>query len=75
MDMTGQPRLFVTAVEAGHMQVLHEGYHGWSVSTRARRQGDTWQDAPADFYGGLTTEELFDVICATWAHLLGLADS
>lgn len=72
MDMTGQPRLFVTAVEAGHMQVLWDGHHGWSVTVKVRRQGDGWDDTPASFYGGLTTEELFDVICAEWALLLGL---
>lgn len=72
MDMTGQPRLFVTAVEAGNMQVLHEGHLGWSVHVKVRRQGDTWVDTPATFYGGLSTEELFDVICAEWANLLGL---
>lgn len=72
MDMTGQPRLFALAIEAGQMQVLWDGHRGWSVRTQVRRQGDTWGSEPAAFYSELSTEELLEVICAEWAQLLGL---
>lgn len=73
MDMTGQPRLFKTAVEAAHVSLIWGGHQGWSVSVAARRQGDTWSTEPNSFYGGLTTDELLDVITAELSVLLGVA--
>lgn len=72
MDMTGQPRLFVTAFEAINFQALHEGHHGWSLMRTARRQGETWGSTPPEFYGALGTEELLDVWTAQLAQDLGL---
>lgn len=72
MDMTGQPRLFKLAIEAGQMQIHHDGHHGWSLYVHTRRCGDTWQSETPQFYGGLGTAELLDTICAVWADELGL---
>lgn len=72
MDMTQQPRLFVTAIEALHLNVQHNGHEGWSMHMSYRRQGDAWGDSLPVFHGGLSTEELLDVVCAEVALALGL---
>jgi hypothetical protein len=72
--MTGQPRLWVTAVEAAHIQLLWEWHHGWSAHIKMRRQGDGWDATPATFYGALSTEELYDVLVTELARMLGLEE-
>ena len=72
MDMTGQPRLYLTAVEAAHIQFRWDGPRGWEVHLNWRRQGDGWSDEPAAFYAELSTVELADVIAAELERILGL---
>lgn len=70
--MIDQPRLFVTPVEALHLQIVHTLGAGWRVTLRARRAGDTWERVEERDYERLYTDELFDVVCADLAQLLGL---
>jgi len=68
--MTGEPRLFEPAIEAGQMQIHYEWPHGWTVMINVRRSGDTWDRQPAEFYACLSAGELLDTICAAWGLLL-----
>jgi len=65
-----QARLFRLAVEdltiRAHRTV--QGY--WELIWRCRRADETWQDASAEHFELLTTEELVDVLEALAGRLL-----
>lgn len=59
-----QDRLFRLAVEALAMTARYVPREGWTVSLRARRGDETWDEGERHDYTHLTSPELVDVLDA-----------
>lgn len=72
MDMADQPRLFRQATEAINIVAYHRGHEQWFTCVSSRRGGERWSEADQGAYSYLSTEELYDTLCAELAVRLGL---
>lgn len=67
-----QQRLYRLSVDALTISAHHELRKGWTLSIGARHGDETWAEVDWHKFDHLTTPELYDVICADLAKVLGL---
>lgn len=68
--MDGQMRLMRGEAEALTLTAHYEPRCGWTFRLRLRHTLETWPEATDDRYDHLTTEELYDTLCAALAAQL-----